>query len=70
MIDVGVRENRGVDLPGVEWEAGIALAGLFPVALIQAAIENAASAVDAEFMHGAGDGLYGSPKGELHNPPV
>jgi len=65
----GRGEDDRIDVIGAERETGVTLASFLPAALEKAAIQQAERAVDAQFVHGAGDRLHRSPKGELHNDP-
>lgn len=64
MVDVGVAENNSVD--AFQGEVQVAGVGIGPVALVEAAIEQNAFAVDLQQVHGAGNFLGRAVKCELH----
>lgn len=66
MVDVGMREDDALDGFCGEGEVAVPLVGVGAAALVEAAIEEVAVAVEGELVHGAGDGLGRPPEGEMH----
>jgi hypothetical protein len=67
VVDVGVREQDGVDGGGVEAEVAVAFARLGAAALKQTAIEQQPRAVrEVEQVFGPGDGAGGTPERKFH----
>ena len=66
MIDVGVRQDHGIDFGGVEGEFFVALESFFATALVQATVEQDLFAVVMDHVHRTGNGLGGAPKLNFH----
>lgn len=62
VVDVGVREDDGVNVATVKGKIAVALFGFTAAALVEAAIEQDALTVQLEDVHGTGDCFGGSPK--------
>jgi hypothetical protein len=61
-----VAQDDGVNLPRVEGKAAVAVRGLLAVALVEAAFEQQALAVDLDKIHGAGGGAGRAKEMDSH----
>ena len=66
MVDVGVGEDHGVDLGGIEPEGLVDLVGFLAAALEHAAIEKNAGIVEFEEVLGTGDLVGAAEEMPLH----
>ena len=68
MVDVRVRQEHGLDLGRGKRKSGVAFAGFLATPLIRTAVQKESLPVNHQLMHGAGDGLRGSPEGKFQLP--
>ena len=66
MVGVAVGKDDGGDGLGVEIEGGVDLAGVFALALEEAAVEEDAFPGDLDFVLAAGNGSGGPVEDDLH----
>ena len=66
VVNVRVAQDGGVNLARVERKAAVAVRGLLAVALVEAAFEQQALAVDLDEIHGAGGGAGRAEEMDFH----
>lgn len=66
VVNVGVAEDHGVDGGGIEGEFGAVFDGFVAMALIKAALDQEALAIDFEEVFGAGGAFGGAEEGQFH----
>jgi hypothetical protein len=68
MVNVGVREDDGIDQRRVKRKMRIPLQGFVPPAMVYATIEKDGPLADTQEVHGTRDGAGGAVKLEVHRP--